>query len=137
MISASTPAQKRTLFERIKAANREGVVFKRSDAQYSPGRPCFDGPQLKYKFCETASFIVGGINAKRSVSLMLLDGGIGVPIGNVTIPPNHGIPPIGAIAECRYLYAHRGGCVIHPLYLGLRDDIRAEECTTAQLKYKQ
>jgi bifunctional non-homologous end joining protein LigD len=137
VISASTPAQKKTLFERIKAANREGVVFKWSDAPYSPGRPCFDGPQLKYKFCETASFIVGGINAKRSVSLMLLDGGIGVPLGNVTIPPNHGIPPIGAIAECRYLYAHRGGCVIQPLYLGLRDDIRAEECTTAQLKYKQ
>jgi bifunctional non-homologous end joining protein LigD len=91
---------------------------------------------LKYKFCETASFIVGGINAKRSVSLMLLDGGIGVPLGNVTIPPNDGIPPIGAIVECRYLYAHRGGWVIQPLYLGLRDDIRAEECTTAQLKYK-
>ena len=136
VVFASTPAQKKALFKRIKAANSEGVVFKRSDAAYSAGRPCFDGPQLKYKFCETASFIVGGINAKRSVSLMLLDGGIGVAVGNVTIPPNHGIPPIGAIAECRYLYAHRGGCVIQPLYLGLRDDIRAEECTSAQLKYK-
>jgi bifunctional non-homologous end joining protein LigD len=108
--SASTPAQKRAFFKRIKAANGEGVVFKRSDAVYSPGRPCFDGPQLKYKFCETASFIVSGINAKRSVSLMLLDGRVGVPVGNVAIPPNRDVPPIGAIVECRYLYF--GSCIV-------------------------
>jgi bifunctional non-homologous end joining protein LigD len=136
MESASTPAQKKALFDRIKAANREGVVFKRNDAPYSPGRLRFDGPQLKYKFCETASFIVAGINAKRSVSLMLLDGGIRVPVGSVAIPSNHGIPPIGAVVQCCYLQTYRGGCIVQSLYLGLRDDIRAEGCTTAQLNYK-
>ncbi len=39
--------------------------------------------------------------------------------------------------ECRYLYAFReSGSIYQPVYLGPRDDIRAAECTTAQLKYK-
>ena len=57
--------------------------------------------------------------------------------GNVTIPPNHDIPATGQVVECRYLYAFReSGCIYQPVYLGTRDDIRAEECTTAQLKFK-
>ena len=39
--------------------------------------------------------------------------------------------------ECRYLYAFReSGCIYQPVYLGVRDDNTAEECTTAQLKYR-
>ena len=38
---------------------------------------------------------------------------------------------------CRYLYAFKeSGCIYQPVYLGTRDDIPAEECTTTQLKYK-
>ena len=49
---------------------------------------------LKFKFVESASFVVTGHNAKRSVTLGLYnaDGDKLVPAGNVTIPPNHGIP---------------------------------------------
>ena len=133
---ACLPAQKRELFERIKAENREGVVFKRSDAVYTVGRPHYGGPQLKFKFQETASFIVSKVNGKRSVSLTVFDGDCVVPVGNVTIPPNHDVPPVGAIIETRYLYAHRGGSIYQPVYLGIRDDIRAEECVIDQLKYK-
>ena len=132
-----TAADKRDAFERLKAANAEGVVFKHVDAPYIADRPASGGPQLKYKFCATASFIVGKINAKRSVTLQLLDGNTLVGAGNVTIPPNHEIPAPGWIVECRYLYAFKeSGCIYQPVYLGVRDDIRAEECTTAQLKYK-
>jgi bifunctional non-homologous end joining protein LigD len=134
--SASEPRQKRELFERLKADNREGVVFKRSDAVYVAGRPHSGGSQLKFKFHETASFIVDKVNRKRSVSLTLLDGEKVVSVGNVTIPPNHDIPRVGACVEARYLYAHRGGCIFQPVYLGVRDDIRAEECVIGQLKYK-
>ena len=134
--SAYLPGQKRELFDRLKAANREGVVFKRLDAIYTPGRPNSGGPQLKFKFHETASFIVTKVNGKRSVSLMLFDGDKVIPVGNVTIPPNHEVPQVGAIVETRYLYAYRGGCIFQPVYLGVRDDIRAEECTVDQLKYK-
>ena len=132
-----TAAQKKDAFERLKAAKAEGVVFKHTDAPYIADRPASGGPQLKYKFCATASFIVGKMNAKRSVTLQLLDGKSPVGAGNVTIPPNHEIPEPGQIVECRYLYAFKeSGCIYQPVYLGGRDDIRPDECTTAQLKYK-
>ncbi len=47
------------------------------------------------------------------------------------------IPAVGAVADCRYLYSFReSGSIYQPVYLGVRDDIPAEDCTTAQLKYK-
>ena len=132
-----TTAQKRAAFARMKADGCEGVVFKHTDAPSIAGRPATGGPQLKYKFCETASFIVGKVNAKRSVSLLLFSGDRITAAGNVTIPPNHDIPQTGQVVECRYLYAFReSGSIYQPVYLGARDDIRAEECTTVQLKYK-
>jgi bifunctional non-homologous end joining protein LigD len=130
-------SDKRALFERLQRDHREGVVFKHMMAPYTPGRPASGGSQLKFKFCETASFIVTKPNPKRSVSLILFDGDRVVPTGNVTIPPNHEIPAPGTVVECRYLYAFReSGSIYQPVYLGPREDIRAEECTTAQLKYQ-
>lgn len=132
-----TTEQKREAFNRLKAEGSEGVVFKQIHAPYTPGRPASGGPQLKYKFCETASFIVGKINAKRSISLTLFDGEKSIGAGNVTIPPNQQIPQSGQVVECRYLYAFKeSGSIYQPVFLGVRDDIRAEECITAQLKYK-
>lgn len=129
--------QKRALFNKLKTNNAEGVVFKHTDAPYIAGRPSSGGPQLKYKFSETASFIVANCNAKRSVALMLFAKGQLVRVGNVTIPPNHEIPGNGTIVECRYLYAHKqSGSIYQPVYLGPRDDVEATECTTTQLKYK-
>jgi bifunctional non-homologous end joining protein LigD len=135
--TAFGPAEKALAFCTLKAQNREGVVFKRLDAGYSPGRPASGGSQLKYKFCETASFIVGALNEKRSISLMLFrDGGL-VPAGNVTLPPNHDRPVARAVVECRYLYAFReSGAIYQPVYLGRRDDITPTECVVEQLKYK-
>ena len=119
------------------ATNREGVVFKEVDAPYSPGRPNSGGTQLKFKFVESASFVVTGRNDKRSVTLGLFDGNELVSAGNVTIPPNHEIPAKGEVVECQYLYAFReSGSIYQPVYLGKRCDIPAAECTTDQLKYK-
>ena len=130
-------AEKRQAFENMKVDHCEGVVFKHTDAPYIAGRPASGGTQLKYKFCETASFIVGKVNAKRSIGLLLFDGEKIKPAGNVTIPPNHEIPAAGQVVECRYLYAFReSGSIYQPVYLGVRDDITSDECTTAQLKYK-
>ena len=71
---------------------------------------------------------------KRSVSLLLNND---VDAGNVTIPANQNIPAVGMIVECRYLYAFKeSGCIYQPVYLGVRDDIPADECTVDQLKYK-
>jgi bifunctional non-homologous end joining protein LigD len=132
-----TIEQKLRAFDRMKADNCEGVVFKQLDAPYIAGRPASGGSQLKFKFCETASFITGNWNAKRSIGLLLFDGEKIKPAGNVTIPPNDELPNAGQVVECRYLYAFReSGAIYQPVYLGPRDDITFEECTTAQLKYK-
>ena len=135
--TAFTAAQKTERFRQLTCRGAEGVVFKHTDAPYIAGRPASGGTQLKHKFCETASFIVGKINAKRSVALLLFDGDKIKAAGNVTIPPNHEVPVTGQVVECRYLYAFQeSGAIYQPVYLGPRDDITAEECTTTQLKYR-
>ena len=122
----------------VRAANGEGIVLKDMDAPYTPGKPNSGGTWLKWKFVESASFVVGRANTgKRSVELMLLDGDTWLPAGNVTIPPNHAVPAPGTVVELRYLYAHsQSGSVYQPVYLGPRDDISASECTRDQLKFK-
>jgi bifunctional non-homologous end joining protein LigD len=131
------PNDKVEIYEELRSTNREGVVFKEVDAPYSPGRPNSGGPQLKFKFVESASFIVTGINLKRSVTLGLYDGDKLVSAGNVTIPPNHAIPQVGNVVDARYLYAlKQSGSIYQPVYLGVRTDIPASECVVEQLKYK-
>jgi len=131
-------AEKTDAFERLKTKKAEGVVFKRVDAPYMPGRPASGGPQLKFKFVATGTFIVAGVNAgKRSVGLVVLNAsGQEQYVGNVTVPPNQAMPKVGALVEVRYLYCFKGGCLFQPLLLGIRDDIDVKDCTTAQLKYK-
>jgi len=129
---------KRDAFIQLKQANAEGVVFKRHDAAYTAGRPASGGPQLKFKFCATGTFIVAGLNAgKRSVGLEVLDES-GQPhyVGNVTIPANLEIPKKDSLVECRYLYAFKEGCLYQPVYLGERDDVELAVCSVSQLKYE-
>ena len=100
--------QKTELWERLRRENREGIVFKRLDAPYTPGKPNSGGPQLKFKFVATVSAIVAKMNAKRSVEVSLFKGRSLISCGNVTIPANHEIPKVGAVVEVRYLYAYPG-----------------------------
>jgi bifunctional non-homologous end joining protein LigD len=135
--TAFLPTQKEMLFRQLKARGKEGAVFKHVDAAYTSGRPNTGGSQLKFKFVETASFVVKQINQKRSVALLLFDNDKTADAGNVTIPVNYEIPAVGSVVECRYLYAFReSGKIYQPVYLGVREDIDPEECTTDQLKFK-
>jgi bifunctional non-homologous end joining protein LigD len=135
--TAVDPNDKMEIYEELLSTNREGVVFKDMDAPYSPGRPNSGGPQLKFKFVESASFVVTGQNAKRSVNIGLYDGDKLVPAGNVTIPPNHTIPEVGKVCDVRYLHAlKQSGSIYQPVYLGVRSDIPTSECVVEQLKYK-
>jgi bifunctional non-homologous end joining protein LigD len=129
--------QKTELWERLRRENREGIVFKRLDAPYVPGKPNSAGPQLKFKFVATVSAVVAKINTQRSVEVSLLRGRSLVSCGNVTIPANHAIPQVGAVVEVRYLYAYPESLALYqPVYLGPRDDIDPGECLVSQLKYK-
>lgn len=129
---------KRRVFEDCREQGMEGVVFKKTDAPYIPGRPASGGDQFKCKFVETASVVITAINAKRSVAMGLYCDETLVPAGNVTIPPNQPIPQVGEMAEVRYLYAIRGSLALYqPVFLGVREDITPQECTVQQLKFRQ
>lgn len=135
--SAFKTEQKTKLWERLKRENREGIMFKRLDAPYTPGKPSSGGPQLKFKFVATASAVVVKINTQRSVEVGLFQGRSLMSCGNVTIPPNHQVPAVGDVVEVRYLYAFRDSLALYqPVYLGLRDDVEVGECTVQQLKFK-
>ena len=134
--TAHSPKDKQALFDSVRRAGGEGVVFKGKNAPYKAGRPASGGCQLKFKFVSTLSAIVAQANAKRSVALELLDGKKRVAVGNVTIPPNAPIPKAGDIVEVRYLYYIAGGSLFQPVCLGVRDDIEPAECTLDQLKLK-
>jgi bifunctional non-homologous end joining protein LigD len=136
--TAIQPADKQRAFDDLRSGGAEGVVFKDSNSHHTAGRPASGGSQLKFKFVTTASFIVGAVNQRRSVALVLLDGDKRVPAGNVTIPPDHDIPSTGDVIDARYLYAYReSGSIYQPVYLGRRDDLDPADCHTGQLKYKE
>lgn len=130
------PVEKANQLAALRATNAEGVVFKRLDAPYTPGRPNSGGAQLKFKFVATVSAVVVKVNAQRSIAVGLLDGEELLPVGNVSVPANAQTPAQGDVVEVRYLYAHQGGSLYQPVYLGVRDDIERVECVVAQLKYK-
>lgn len=143
---AVTPDMKRNLWDRVKAAHGEGVVFKLLGCPVKEGRPNTGGDWLKFKFTESAScFVMEANSGKRSVRIGLLessnhtnavDGRMMIPVGNVTIPTNHAVPVAGDIVEVEYLYAYKGGSLYQPVYRGKRVDLDINACTTGQLKYK-
>jgi len=127
---------KRQVFADARLNKEEGVVFKRLDAPYSPGCPNSGGNAVKFKFVESATVMVAAINDKRSVAIVVYDAaGITVPVGNVTIPPSHALPPVGAVSEVEYLYAFP--TLYQPVYKGVRSDQDACDCTLAKLKLKK
>ena len=135
--TATDPADKERLFRELQAGRKEGVVFKRLDAPYTPGRPNSGGTQRKYKFYATCSAVVSKINDKRSVELQLLSGKRWIPVGNVTIPVNFSVPELAEVVEIRFLYAFReSNALYQPVYLGPRKDVEQHECVLSQLKYK-
>lgn len=129
-----TPSEKAEKLAELKARGAEGVVFKSWGASYTAGRPNSGGPQLKFKFIATLSAVVTAVNARRSVGVSLLGVNGWESVGNVTIPANHDVPAVGAVVEVRYLYA--APMLYQPVYLGVRSDVEAPECVTAQLKFK-
>lgn len=136
--TAVTTEEKRALVEAVRLGEREGIIFKKIDAPYTPGRPASGGTSRKWKFYKHATCRVKSQHkTKSSVGLELLDEfGVWTDRGNVTIPKNHSIPPVKAIIEVRYLYAYEGGSLFQPTYCGQRDDVTEAACVVSQLKFK-
>ena len=105
------------MLEKLKRANKEGVVFKDSTAQLLAGPARQRRQPAKLKFTATASCIVAGTKPnKRSAALELIDGPKRVAVGNVTIPPNQPIPAAGEVVEVRYLYGYPSGSLYQPSF---------------------
>jgi bifunctional non-homologous end joining protein LigD len=135
--TARTAQEKHALHRKLRALNAEGVVYRRHDAPYAADRPASGGPCLKEKFWQSATLLVIGHNAKRSVEIAAYDdAGTLVSVGNVTIPPNLTVPQVGDRVEIRYLDYFIAGSITQPLYLGTRDDVAPGECRLSQLRRK-
>ena len=133
-----TSLEKAAAFAEFEEARAEGVVFKRLDAPHTPGRPASGGSQRKFKFVETATVKVLGMNdGVRSARMGLYDAdGNLVEVGSVTIPPNAKLPAAGDLIEVRYLYAYPGGSLYQPIYCAPRTDLDDGAAALTQLKYK-
>lgn len=128
---------KDVLLDQLRALKAEGIVFKRTDAPYVPGR---GDKALKLKFWKTIDCVViAHTTNKRSVALGLYPAS-GSPsraqhVGHVTVKANQDIPGIGAIVSIKYLYATDANILYQPELLRERTDVYADTCTMDQLEY--
>jgi bifunctional non-homologous end joining protein LigD len=137
LVETAFNAQKKTTFGALKKQGVEGVVFKKLDAIYKPGRPSSGGDQLKFKFTNTCTCQVAGSTekGKRSVYIQMLDGETLIDVGKVTVLPNFAVPKVGTLVEIKYLYRHVHGALYQPIYLGERDDLeKADQVSTVKVK---
>ena len=126
---------KKELYDRLLKEKKEGIVFKRLDAVYTPGKAHTD--MVKFKFYSEASVRVReGRPGKHSVGIEVIDNGVWIPVGNVTLPPSVPKMPVGTIIEVRYLNYQEGGALYQPNFKEIRTDTDPEECLKSQLKHK-
>ena len=129
--AAESQRAKAALIVLAKKAHAEGVVFVNRNAPYEPGRPNKGGNNLRWKFRASASLIVAEHHpAKNSLDVMLADG---TRIGSVTMI-GKARPPVGTVVDIEYLYCQ--GSLIQAVFKGVRADVPPEDCTRAQLQFK-
>lgn len=136
--TAFTTEEKMKFYQELQNRNAEGVVFKRKDSLYSPGRPASYGPCIKFKFKDTASCVVLAQNVgKSSIKLGCVDHHKNlIAVGNTTVYANQTMPKVGDIVEVEYLYYYKGGSLFQPVLKGIRNDVDKDECTIDKLKLK-
>lgn len=117
-------------------SNGEGVVLKRLDKPYMPGR---QGSSIKIKFWKSATVRI----ARKQKTTehhsfgteVLKDGRQWVYTGSVTCKGP--LPQVGTYREIKYLYLGVGGHLYQPEDLGARTDVTDADCKIEQLKIKQ
>ncbi|MEL6344693.1 MAG: WGR domain-containing protein [Myxococcota bacterium] len=139
--TARTPEQKRALFDTLRQARAEGVVFKRSDAPYTAGRPASGGTQLKFKFVHSADVFITN-NAGNAYQMAVYEGDTLREVGKVFAGTSNatrsqldaalsaGEQPV---AEVRYLYATEADLLYQPVFVRIRTDKTPAACAFGQL----
>ena len=121
---ATTQAEKVEMLETIRVEKGEGVVFKSLLGTYLSGR---SAAGVKFKFWKSGSFMVEAINiAKGTASLG--------QFGNCAFPFAGTWPKVGEIIEVRYLLITKHGKLSQPTFLGVRNDLTAEDLAAQILK---
>lgn len=139
---ARSEQDKRALLAQLQEQRAEGIVFKRRDAPYVPGRPASGGAQRKHKFVKTADVVIVE-NAGNAYAMVVFDAdGAERPIGKVFAgTTNASRAALDArlgkgdrpVAEVEYLYATADDQLFQPVFVRLRDDKDPDECTLDQL----
>ena len=121
---ATTQTEKVEMLETIRVEKGEGVVFKSLFGTYLSGRSAVG---VKFKFWKSGSFMVEAINiAKGTASLG--------QFGNCAFPFAGMWPKVGEIIEVRYLLITKHGKLSQPTFLGVRNDLTAEDLAAQILK---
>ena len=141
---AESAAEKRELLAKLREDRAEGIVFKKREAAYQPGRPSSGGDQRKYKFIKGADVFITA-NAGNAYQMAVYDeGGVLREVGKVFAgTTNESRRQLDAqlaagerpVAEVRYLYATDDNLLYQPTFVQLRDDKDPEECLFSQLKH--
>jgi len=137
---------KQKLADNLRAARKEGVVFKRLNGIYEPGRRenLKKAIAVKVKFLKDLSAVVKTWNGgKASIELVVFDEDKEVSIGNCTVPKKYTnqIKP-GAVVNVRYLYATADDQLFQPRLsptddgIVVREDLRQKDCKFTQLIYE-
>jgi hypothetical protein len=127
--------EKIALLQKISAHNLEGIVLKPVDAPYKVGR---QPDHYKFKLTAVSSFLITGLNQKRSVSIGVFDEqGHLVNCGDVKIRNDRFKVCEGMIIDVQYLHMFADSRKVYqPRMTAIRDDLRPEACTLSQLRFK-
>jgi len=123
---------KREVFEKFKENNAEGVIFRKLNAHWKPGKT---GSLLKYKFTKDVDCVVMERGTEiNNLIVGMYDNGVLVPVSKVTSMAGDGptLQP-GEVCKISLLYVMEGGKVYQPTKPMRRTDKLPEECTIDQL----
>lgn len=131
-------SSKKALFKVLKEQRAEGVVFKKLDSVYKPGRPNSGGAWVKFKFFNSATVRVKCINHEQTFQMEMLSKGDWKFVGNCTYYPTIYVPKPGDFVEVQYMYVKGEGGSLYgpPVVLNQRLDVTEDDCLMSQLKYK-
>ena len=131
----TTQKAKLEVIQQEYATNGEGVVLKRLDQPYMPGR---QGKNFKVKLWMSATVRIAKKQKKtvhHSFGTEVLKDGKWIYTGSVTCKGS--MPELGTYREAGHLYVGVGNHFVQPEDYGARTDVTDKDCGWDQLKLKQ
>lgn len=125
-----------TMAQKLLESNREGVVLKRGDAPYSPGKRTDNVLKLKFVKDIDAIVIDTNVDGKYNMALGLVkeDGKL-QEIAHVSALTGDGMCEIGQVVTVTFLYVSDDNHLVQPTKPRLRTDKTPQECVWGQLEH--